>query len=238
MLFYLCIIFFFVWHGNPFKNLNCLGLNTGVRWCTSSFWNVFHIQPVICSDTALTPIYCKSTPKWSHKTSKIFSSARAGGDITSSFAFFFFLSFLLIFLFFFLSFFLSSFFLSFFLLSFFISFSFFFSFFLSLFPDSSFKLHSSSTTEWPVRSKWAFLSNEGCRLPWRSHPRQTSSLLSFSARCLDCVSSHGKKLTSSDFDGWLQPIMGNVFIFFSFLVHFNSHHLHIARSADLLLFVY
>jgi len=37
---------------------------------------VLHIQPVICSDTALTPIYCKSTPKRSHKTSNIFSSAR------------------------------------------------------------------------------------------------------------------------------------------------------------------
>lgn len=38
--------------------------------------NVLHIQPVIYSDTALTPIYCKSTPKRSHKTSNIFSSAR------------------------------------------------------------------------------------------------------------------------------------------------------------------
>ncbi len=28
MLFYLCIIFFFLWHGNPLKNLKCLGLNT------------------------------------------------------------------------------------------------------------------------------------------------------------------------------------------------------------------
>lgn len=36
------------------------------------FLNVLHIQPVICSDSALTPIYCKSTLKQSHKTSNIF----------------------------------------------------------------------------------------------------------------------------------------------------------------------